>query len=420
MVERFKSSIITVSGNYYDENGANYCVYSKLIEKVEDILTRKFNTIKHHKYFYLALPSSIFWHVANCINYSFPECPDINRKLIMEKPFGYDTDSCNELFSKIKSIWSEKDVLLVDHYLGKELVNGLHYLKFCNPMFENVLNNECVRYVEIQIYEDLGTDGRGGYFEKSGIIRDLIQNHMLQLFSIITMDRPKSINIQDIQNAKCNVLSKVLPIENDEILVGQYTANPDINKPGYLSDPDVPDTSITPTFAAMVLRIDNDTWRDVPFILSCGKAMAHKVAQINVHLFSTPIPGLETTPPETSFSINIQPDETISLNLAHKKFGMSSGIGLSKLILNYRAETPNARIPDAYEVIVSEVLEGDSKTTSFPSFIEQQLAWKLLSPPLHMLQSRKVKPYPYPYKSNGPSSFPHFVEKIVDLRDLGT
>lgn len=403
--KKFKDALFYVSGEYSGAEG-----YVKLRDFIKATMQKKFNTEKFNRVFYLALPPEKFSDAAEGLSkYLHDENFGYNR-LVIEKPFGSDTESCKKLLKQIRQFWVEDKVYRIDHFLGKEMVAGLTSMKFGNPFVLNLCNKEHVEYVEITLYEDIGTEGRSGYFDKNGIIRDVMQNHMIQIFSLVAMDCPKSNCPKGIRDAKVELLKCVSPVDINEVLVGQYTGDKLHNKKGYLEDEGVAKDSIVPTFAAVVLRINNDTWKGVPFILKCGKAMNEKKTDINIHLLSKPNAFLPK-PPSTVLSICVQPGESVDLTFLHKKPGLTSNTCLSNLTLSYKNTFGDIRIPDAYEALFMDVLSGNS--SNFVRQDELECAWKLITPVLQSLENNKVRPEPYPYFSQGPKSLESFIYKCI-------
>ena len=223
-----------------------------------------------NRMFYLALPPSVFVSVAASIRASGMASNGWTR-VVVEKPFGHNTASAKKLAKELGAIFPEKNLYRIDHYLGKEMVQNLCVLRFSNVFLEPLWNRNYVSSVQITFKEDIGTMGRGGYFDQSGIIRDVMQNHLMQVLSIVAMEPPVKVageNYSDyVRNEKVKVLRCVRPIDPKDVVIGQYTKSEDGSTPGYLDDETVPAGSTTETFATMVLYIDNPRWFGVPFIM---------------------------------------------------------------------------------------------------------------------------------------------------------
>ncbi len=185
-------------------------------------------------------------------------------------------------------LFEERELYRIDHYLGKEMVQNLIVLRFANKIFSKIWNRDSIESVMITFKENIGTEGRGGYFDEFGIIRDVLQNHLMQILSLVAMEPPISNNADEIRNEKVKVLRSIAEIQLDDAILGQYVGNPegktDDARKGYLEDPTVPAGSITPTFAACVLRVRNERWDGVPFILKAGKALNERKAEIRIQV----------------------------------------------------------------------------------------------------------------------------------------
>ena len=292
-VEKFKALCTYIHGGYDDD--ASFQALNKHLKKIESTYARKGH---HNRLFYLALPPSVFIPVAEGIKRNAYVADGINR-IVIEKPFGKDLESCRELLSAVKKNWSENETFRIDHYLGKEMVKNLLVLRFANVALSSGWDKNSISNVQITFKEPFGTEGRGGYFDEFGIIRDVLQNRksgmrarkftsnrfadLLQVLSILTMERPVSFSAEDIRDEKVKVLRSIPPIAREDALLGQYvSAN---GKPGYLDDDTVPRNSVCPTYAALTLWIHNPRWEGVPFILKAGKGMRQvNYLQINSNI----------------------------------------------------------------------------------------------------------------------------------------
>lgn len=196
-------------------------------------------------------------------------------RVIIEKPFGKDLESSDRLSNHLAGLFREEQLYRIDHYLGKEMVQNLMVLRFGNKFFGPSYNRDHIASVTISFKEPFGTQGRGGYFDEFGIIRDVMQNHLLQILSLVAMEKPSSTDAEAIRDEKVKVLKAISPVNMENVVVGQYTADPEGKtadaKMGYLQDPTVPKGSKTPTYALAVVKIKNERWEGVPFFLRCGK-----------------------------------------------------------------------------------------------------------------------------------------------------
>lgn len=229
-----------------------------------------------NRLFYLSIPPNIFVDVVRCASTKSSSTSGWTR-VIVEKPFGRDSESSRELIRCLIQYLNEDQIFRIDHYLGKELVENLSVLRFSNLVFEPLWSRNYIRNVQFIFSEDFGTEGRGGYFDRYGIIRDIMQNHLLQILALFAMETPVSLDAEDIRNEKVKVLRSMRPLQLEDVIIGQYKGHNKGNKsyPGYTDDHMVPKDSITPTFAAAALFINNARWDGVPFFNESGQSSPH-------------------------------------------------------------------------------------------------------------------------------------------------
>lgn len=397
--ETFLSFCRYVSGQY-DED-ASYVALNEQVTKWED--ERQGNS--RNRVFYLALPPNVFVPASGQLRKHCYSEGNVNR-IVIEKPFGHDLESCEEMLASMKKMWSEEETFRIDHYLGKEMIKNILPLRFGNAFVDNMLNNWMVDNVQITFKEPFGTEGRGGYFDKFGIIRDIEQNHLCQVFSLLTMDEMESLTPEAIRDAKVNLLRSVRPISTDEVLLGQYAAAN--GKPGYKDDDTVPKDSNTPTFAALTLHIDNDRWRDVPFIMKAGKALDEAKVEIRVQ-FRDVEKKLEKIE-RNELVLRIQPNEALYLIINAKLPGMTSMTVPVELDLTYHSRFEHAYIPEAYEALILDCLRDEH--ANFVRDDELIASWKIFTPLLHAIDRGQVPCVPYPYGSHGPAQLPEFIRKF--------
>lgn len=400
-IEEFKSFSTYVSGSY--EDPAAFQALNKHIEEIES----KYQGTARNRIFYLALPPSVFIPVAknlreNCY------APNVNR-IIVEKPFGKDIDSCRELLRSLKQHWSEDETFRIDHYLGKEMVKNMLVLRFANVAFSAGWDKNSISNVQITFKEPFGTEGRGGYFDEFGIIRDVIQNHLMQVLSILTMERPVSFSAEDIRDEKVKVLRAVPPVTPEDTLLGQYVAAN--GKPGYLDDETVPHNSVCPTFAAATLWINNPRWEGVPFILKAGKALNEAKVEVRIQ-YKDVTQGIFKDISRNELVIRIQPTESIYLKLNTKTPGLNTRTVPIEMDLTYKRRFSDSHIPEAYESLILDALRGDH--SNFVRDDELDVAWKIFTPILHWIEGKAgppPKPLQYPYGSRGPKELDSFIRK---------
>jgi len=319
------------------------------------------------------------------------------NRLIVEKPFGRDLESSRQLSEGLSEVWPETDIFRIDHYLGKEMVQNLMVLRFANSVWEPLWNRQYINCIKITFKENFGTEGRGGYFDPYGIIRDVIQNHLLQIFALIGMEPPVTLGAEDVRDEKVKVLRAVPPLTMNDIVIGQYIG--DGKHPGYLEDTTVPEGSVTPTYAQCVLYINNSRWRGVPFILKAAKAVDERKAEIRIQF--KPHPGnLFSEALINELVMRVQPNEAIWLKQMTKKPGLTSELAQRYLDLSYGEAFEGSYNPDAYERLILEACRGN--TNLFVRVDELDVAWKIFTPILHKLEEERIQPIKYVYGSRGP------------------
>ncbi|KAJ3107570.1 Glucose-6-phosphate 1-dehydrogenase [Phlyctochytrium planicorne] len=408
LLKDFLSRCTYVSGKYDDM--ASFENLNRFIESVETPVAGG-----RHRIFYMALPPSVFIPASRGLHEKCYTKKGSNR-LIVEKPFGKDYDSSKELSKALAEHWVEDEIYRIDHYLGKEMVKSLMMLRFANVFFGAVWNRFYIHNVQITFKEKIGTEGRGGYFDEFGIIRDIMQNHLLQILSITAMEKPVSLDAEDVRNEKVKVLRSIKPLTVDDVLLGQYTASPDGKEPGYLDDPTVPKGSQTPTYAAAVFFIHTERWEGVPFILKCGKALNEQKAEIRIQ-FQDVAGNIYSNLARNELVIRVQPDEAVYMKFMNKQPGLSTSSTVSELDLSYSKRYGDMKIPDAYESLILDCLKGDK--SNFVRDDELDAAWKIFTPLLHKIEAGKVKPESYVFGSRGPEGVNNFIEKHGYQRHAG-
>ncbi|TKV95556.1 hypothetical protein SEVIR_9G371200v4 [Setaria viridis] len=396
-MEEFLQRCFYQSGQYNSEEG-----FAELDRKLKEKEEGKVP----NRLFYLSIPPNIFVDVVRSASRTASSSTGWTR-FIVEKPFGRDSESSGELTRSLKKYLAEEQIFRIDHYLGKELVENLSVLRFSNLVFEPLWSRNYIRNVQLIFSEDFGTEGRGGYFDNYGIIRDIMQNHLLQILALFAMETPVSLDAEDIRNEKVKVLRSMRPLKVEDVVVGQYKGHTRGGRsfPGYADDPTVPKGSVTPTFAAAALFIDNARWDGVPFLMKAGKALHTRRAEIRVQFRS--VPGnlyrrSVGTDPDTATNelvLRVQPDEAIYLKINNKVPGLGMRLDRSNLNLLY-SERYRREIPDAYERLLLDAIEGERRL--FIRSDELDAAWAIFTPVLRELEDRRVAPELYPYGSRGP------------------
>jgi glucose-6-phosphate 1-dehydrogenase len=355
-----------------------------------------------NRVFYLALPPRAFPGTIRGLGAAGLNHSAGWTRLVIEKPFGHDLDSARELNALVHEHFDEAQVYRIDHYLGKETVQNLLVLRFANPIFETLWNRDRVAGVQITVAEEVGVEGRAGYYETAGALRDIIQNHLTQLLTLVAMEVPGAFEADQIRNEKVKVLRAIRPVTAAAAVFGQYAAGHVDGGavPGYREEPGVAPDSRTETFAALRLEVQNWRWHGVPFYLRAGKRMARRLTQIVVTFRRPPVmlfPSLHASGEiqPNMLVITIQPDEGFEMAFEVKAPGQ--GVALQTQRLRFRYAESFAPLPDAYETLLVDVLAGDQ--TLFVRADEVETAWALLAPTL----AQPPAVHPYPAGTWGPS-----------------
>ncbi|RNE95497.1 putative glucose-6-phosphate 1-dehydrogenase, partial [Trypanosoma conorhini] len=359
-----------------------------------------------NRLFYLALPPAAFLDACRGIRKGAMQQPGLGWvRLIVEKPFGKDTETSQQLSRQLEPLFDESQLFRIDHYLGKEMVQNIIVTRFANRVFSALWNSNNIACVRITFKETIGTAGRGGYFDSIGIIRDVVQNHLTQILSLLAMEKPRSLSAEDIRDEKVLVLRQVEPVTVENCVLGQYTASADGAMPGYLDDPAVPRDSRCPTFAVMRLYINNDRWNGVPFIIKAGKALEERLLGIRVQFKDEIRPFGERTQ-RNELVLRAQPSEAIYLKLTAKTPGLLRDTHQTELDLTYERRY-DITLPDAYESLLHEALLGSS--TNFVRKDELDAAWRIYTPLLHAIDRGELKVLPYVAGTRGPDEAQEFI-----------
>ncbi|KAI8088882.1 glucose-6-phosphate 1-dehydrogenase [Halteromyces radiatus] len=396
--------ITSYQAGQYDQADA-WIQLNKVLEENEK--SRQLS--KRNRIYYMALPPSVFIPVAQGIK-QYVYNPDAINRLVVEKPFGMDTESSNELGAALGALFKEEEIYRIDHYLGKEMVKNVMNLRFANIFFAHAWDRQFIDNVQITFKEPFGTEGRGGYFDDFGIIRDVMQNHLLQVLTLIAMERPISTSSEAIRDEKVKVLKCIQPIKMDNALLGQYVRDGD--KPGYLEDDSLKNKdSQTPTFAALALFIDNERWEGVPFLLKAGKALNEAKVEVRIQ-FKNVAGNLYDDTARNELVIRIQPKESVYMKFNSKQPGLSYQTIQTDLDLSYHNRYTDLAIPDAYESLILDVLRNDH--SNFVRDDELEASWKIFTPLLHAIDDpqQHVPLVTYPYGSRGPQELSDFVKKF--------
>jgi glucose-6-phosphate 1-dehydrogenase len=308
------------------------------------------------------------------------------RRLVIEKPFGYDLESAESLNHSLNRDFRESQIFRIDHYLGKGTVQNVLVFRFANLMLEPLWNRNYIDHVQITHSESLGTEGRAGYYDGAGALRDMIQSHLLQVLTLVAMEPPANMDAESLRDEKVKVLRSIRPIPqsavNAHAVRGQYTAGRVNGEkvPGYLDEPDVPEHSVTETYAALKLFIDNWRWRNVPFFLRTGKRMAKGNSMVAIRFKHPPQQLFRETQIKQLepnwILMNLQPNECIRMEMQVKQTGLEMRTETTRLDASYCGINPDQL--DAYEALLLDVIEGDHSL--FLRYDEVSWAWKVVDP----------------------------------------
>ena len=407
----FLSMCHYVSGTSYGDNEAWKNVSELAAEKEKEFGQSE----DANRLFYFAIPPSVFADAGAAIRAQAMSSSGWSR-MIVEKPFGHDSESSAKLSAELGNLFTEKQLYRIDHYLGKELVQNLMVLRFANSFLEPIWNRNYVSCVVISFKEDIGTDGRGGYFDKYGIIRDVMQNHLLQVLSLVAMEPPVRVVGSDssefIRDEKVKALRAIPPLKLEDVILGQYTASADGKNRGYLDDETVPNDSVTPTYALAKFSINNSRWAGVPFIIKCGKALDSRKMEVRMQLRQPPgvgslFDGCDVQ--QNELVMRVQPNEAIYMKCNVKMPGFTSRPVETELDLSYNLRFADMATPNAYTRLILDVLRG--KQSTFVRTDELEAAWAIFTPLLHQIEGERVVPTPYAFGSRGPLEADDMMEK---------
>lgn len=400
-VEAFAGFFHFISGGYGEPD-----FYQRLSRRMRE-LDEKFS-VPGCRVFYLAVPPYLYSTIADNLGRAglshsdSPECK-LGARLIVEKPFGHDLQSAIELNNRLRKHFAEWQIYRIDHYLGKETVQNILMLRFANAIFEPLWNRNYIDHVQITIAESLGVGDRAGYYDKSGAMRDMFQNHMLGMLSLVAMEAPTSFDADHVRDEKVRLLRSIRAIDTDlpdeSIIRAQYGPGVVDGQEvcGYRQEDGVGADSCTETFVAAKLFVDNWRWKDVPFYLRTGKRLGKRVTEIAITFKSVPhsmftSAGLNEMPPNV-LVLKIQPNEGIRLSFQAKRPGSKACMSTLTMNFNY-SEVFGTQAPEAYQRLLLDCMVGDQ--TLFNRQDDIELSWKLLDGVLNEWGKDKTQPDEYP------------------------
>ena len=378
-------------------------------DKLKDILDE--HDADKSRVFYLSLPPAVYGSCCEIL--SKKGLITETSRVVVEKPIGYCGESAEAINAKIAEYFKEEQVFRIDHYLGKETVLNLVSLRFANSIFATNWDHNCIDHVQISVAESVGIEGRWGYFDDAGQMRDMVQNHLLQILSLVAMEPPTTLDADSIRDEKLKVLKALRPINsfniNDSTVRGQYTSGfvKGEEVPGYLEEEGANTQSKTETFVAIKAEIDNWRWAGVPFYLRTGKRMPTKVSEVVIYFKRQPHnlfgDSFKNLPPN-KLVIRLQPDEGVEITVMNKVPGLTSSGSMdlqkSKLNLSFSEAFADERIPDAYEKLLLEVMLGNQALFVRRDEIEQ--AWTWVDSILEAWKQSSEPPEPYQAGTWGP------------------
>ena len=336
-------------------------------------------------------------------------------RVIIEKPFGKDLESSNKLHMEICKFLSEDEIYRIDHYLAKEMVQNIIVFRFSNVIWDAIWNRNYIRCVKISMKETAALDGRGGYYDEYGVIRDVLQNHLFQILTLIAMEQPCSLSSEDIRDEKVKVLKCIEPMNELMTVIGQYSKSVDGKKPGYRDDPSIKNgtnpNSNQITYVQTILFVNNHRWAKVPFICKCGKGLDSKNTEVRIQFKND---GLCLFP-NANFNeivMRLQPNEAIwcKINTKTPGFARFDKAQAFELDITYKNRFGQLKLPQAYTRLILDALQGDQSL--FVRSDELRESWRIVTPFLHKLETENKDPQKYARGSRGPKEADGMAQKF--------
>lgn len=395
------------------KNLDSYAVLKNKLQKLDEA-----KSTCHNYIFYLSTPPSLYEVIAEGLS-----AIGLNKqangwtRLIVEKPFGYDLKSAQHLNEHLLQFFSEEQIYRIDHYLGKETVQNMFVTRFANSIFEPLWNRNYIHRVEITAAESVGVEKRGGYYDTSGALRDMVQNHLFQLVALVAMEPPVKADAESIRNEKLKVFQSLRPYTKEDIannvIRGQYIESTIKGEkvPGYREEEGVDPQSKTETYAALKFNIDNWRWAGVPFYIRTGKRMPTRVTEVVIHfkpnhhhLFAS---NSYLSNPQNTLVLRIQPNEGILLKFDMKIPG--AGYNTEQVNMDFHYDDlSNVYVPDAYERLILDCMQGDA--TLYARGDSTEAAWEFIDPILQAWENNEIPVYGYPAGTWGPENADNLID----------
>jgi glucose-6-phosphate 1-dehydrogenase len=386
------------------EKDNDYKNLNNYLSKVKEI-----HRCSNNKIFYLALSPNLFKKSIDVIKSA--KLLKGNNKVVFEKPFGNNLQSAKDLNKKISSVFKERNIYRIDHYLGKELVQNILVFRFANPIYEQIWNNKFIDNVQITVSEKIGVETRGNYYDKYGAIKDMVQNHLLQILALAAMESPQSLDAKHIRNEKVKILSELQKPKPSDIVTAQYESGTLDGKRvlAYKKELNIPRNSKTETFAAIKTFINNKRWKGTPFYLRTGKHLKSRFAEINLVLKDTScklFSKKELCDLPNVINFRIQPDEGIAIKFNAKYPGYQIKLHPVTMEFCHHCEF-GINSPEAYETLIHEILKGDQ--TLFTRWDGVEASWKFVDNIIKTIKNKT--PLPYKPGTYGPSQSDTLLKK---------
>lgn len=407
---------------YYQSHNVKDTEHYDTLKNLSDSLDEKYQ-LEGNRLFYLAMSPNFFGTIVSHLKSQGMLDASGYHRVIIEKPFGTDYQTALKLNEEITAVFSEKEIYRIDHYLGKEMIQNISAIRFANNLFAQVWNNHYIDNVQINLAEAIGVEERGGYYDGSGALKDMVQNHILQVLSLLAMEPPVTFSEKEIRNEKIKALESLRQYTMEEasqnFIRGQYINGTieDQTYIGYLEEPNVDPHSKTETFVAGKFLIDNFRWSGVPFYVRTGKRLTERGTRINIVFKETPInvfkekinePCEQPELARNILTIYIQPTEGFSLSLNGKEVG--DGFEMTPIRLDHRNSAKVIEnTPEAYEKLILDALKGDG--TNFTHWDEVAASWKIVDIIRNAWDADDSKVPTYPAGSMGPKEAYDLLEK---------